>query len=170
MTDEPALRAVLAPLLSPVVRGLESITRALRALDRHVQQEAGAQKERDEQAEELCKAVADALDALPAKIEEAVAAGVARALAERRLSPVEQAREDLAVEVIRTPIGMLSALKAAPRRVAAWLAADKVRAGAVLVALGGLLLQLADGAPFLATLGRALMAVGGIPSAGGATP
>lgn len=167
MTElHPDLRAALAS----VSRALTGLGRSLRAIDQHQQREAGAQEERDERTEKLVEALNSTLNALPGRIEAAVAAGVRTALLEREPGPVERAKQDLAVEVLSTPRALLVWLKRTPGKALVWLAADRVRTLALLTALGGLLLQIADGAPFLAAIGRVLIGLGGVPvpSAGGA--
>jgi hypothetical protein len=78
---------------------------------------------------------------------------------------VAAARVELAVDQIT----LMRRALGAPTTIGRWLAADRVRTGALLVAVAGALAQLADGAPLIATLGRALLAWGST-SAGGATP
>lgn len=160
MTDSE--RAALAPL----ARALSAATRSIRALDAHLQHEAGAQRERDTRAEQLHREVLDTLDELPAEIDRAVAEAVRRALADRPSTAVEQARSDLAVELLRTPTGLLAWLRAAPRAAWTWIAADRARAALLLTTLGGVIFQAADGAPLLAAIGRMLLGLSGLPTVG----
>lgn len=78
--------------------------------------------------------------------------------------PVDQATTQLQVNAISKVSRALDALTGAPGRLIAWAAENRLAAGALLattsVALGGFLLQLAQGAPLMVALGEMLIALG----------
>ena len=149
-----ALDAAMSRLGDDQRRALLPLTSATRKLGENL---AAGNAAGDARAHEQARLQAEVRDALR-EVRDAL-----RALVPSAPGVVGAAVDELQVAALHKATGLLDL----PQALGRWLAADRTRAGLLLVSLAGVGAQLADGAPVLATLGRALLAVS---SPGGATP
>jgi hypothetical protein len=155
----------------PILRGLTSaigrLTTGLGAVRSQLVAMEAAERQRHDERVRVTQAATDAQRAQSAALRAALRAMKPGAPDEPEPDPVGDAVSGLQVKAI----GKVGGLLDAPAALVRAMAANKWATTATLVALGGLLLQIADGAPFVDALGRTLIALGsGIPTSTGSAP
>ena len=147
--------------LRPLISAVGKLTSALAAVRSQLVSMEAAESARHGERVRVAQAQTDVMRAQAAALRAALRAMKPGEPEHEDPDPVGDAAAALQVKAIEKAGGLLDA----PASLARLMAANKVATVSTLIALGGMLIQIADGAPVVGALGRALLALGS-----GATP